>query len=191
MEDRAELVAFMRANSFAVLVTGIGFLVILYARYYMSPADPVPRFFSFLLAFMGSMLGVVRGGREQTLTIALETAPDVPRDEILMRSRSPFLGAKVWNLSPALADELRVDPSSEGVVIADVTPGSPAQSFGFQKGDVVLSVNNQKIAKTAETQAWVPAGPLPRLVHRNAEMPPLNARAPRWMCACVTPVRPR
>ena len=28
-----------------MLVTGIGFLVVLYARYYMSPADPVPRFF--------------------------------------------------------------------------------------------------------------------------------------------------
>ena len=39
---------------FAMLVTGIGFLVVLYARYYMSPSDPVPRFFSFLLAFMGS-----------------------------------------------------------------------------------------------------------------------------------------
>ena len=30
---------------FAMLVTGIGFLVVLYARYYMSPADPVPRFY--------------------------------------------------------------------------------------------------------------------------------------------------
>jgi multicomponent K+:H+ antiporter subunit A len=47
---------------FGVLVTGIGFLVVLYARYYMSPADPVPRFFSFFLAFMGSMLGVVLSG---------------------------------------------------------------------------------------------------------------------------------
>jgi multicomponent K+:H+ antiporter subunit A len=47
---------------FAVLVTGIGFLVVLYARYYMSPDDPVPRFFSFLLAFMGSMLGIVIAG---------------------------------------------------------------------------------------------------------------------------------
>src|ERR1041384_2456657 len=47
---------------FAILVTGIGFLVVLYARYYMSPADPVPRFFSFFLAFMGSMLGVVLSG---------------------------------------------------------------------------------------------------------------------------------
>jgi multicomponent K+:H+ antiporter subunit A len=47
---------------FAVLVTGIGLLAIVYARYYMSPQDPVPRFFSFLLAFMGSMLGVVLSG---------------------------------------------------------------------------------------------------------------------------------
>src|SRR5215212_8551666 len=47
---------------FAMLVTGIGFLVMLYARYYMSPADPVQRFFSFLLAFMGAMLGIVLSG---------------------------------------------------------------------------------------------------------------------------------
>ncbi|MCO6440754.1 MAG: monovalent cation/H+ antiporter subunit A [Nitrococcus mobilis] len=47
---------------FSVLVTGIGFLVVLYARYYMSPEDPVPRFFSFLLAFMGAMLGIVLSG---------------------------------------------------------------------------------------------------------------------------------
>ncbi|GAA4325523.1 monovalent cation/H+ antiporter subunit A [Pigmentiphaga soli] len=47
---------------FALMVTGIGLLVVLYARYYMSPEDPVPRFFSFLLAFMGSMLGVVMSG---------------------------------------------------------------------------------------------------------------------------------
>ncbi len=47
---------------FSMLVLGIGSLVVLYARYYMSPADPVPRFFSFLLAFMGAMSGVVLSG---------------------------------------------------------------------------------------------------------------------------------
>ncbi|HEX8664288.1 MAG TPA: monovalent cation/H+ antiporter subunit A [Beijerinckiaceae bacterium] len=47
---------------FAMLVTGIGLLVVIYARYYMSPADPAPRFFSFLLAFMGAMLGIVLSG---------------------------------------------------------------------------------------------------------------------------------
>ncbi|HWJ68434.1 MAG TPA: monovalent cation/H+ antiporter subunit A [Sphingobium sp.] len=47
---------------FAVLVLGIGALVVLYTRYYMSSEDPIPRFFSFLLAFMGSMLGMVLSG---------------------------------------------------------------------------------------------------------------------------------
>ena len=47
---------------FAMLVTGIGTLVAVYARYYMSPTDPVPRFFSFFLAFLGAMLGIVLSG---------------------------------------------------------------------------------------------------------------------------------
>jgi len=47
---------------FALMVTVIGVLVVMYARYYMSPKDPVPRFFSFFLAFMGAMLGVVLSG---------------------------------------------------------------------------------------------------------------------------------
>lgn len=47
---------------FSLLVLGIGTLVALYARYYMSPQDPVPRFFSFFLAFMGAMLGLVISG---------------------------------------------------------------------------------------------------------------------------------
>ena len=47
---------------FALLVSVIGALVVFYARYYLSPADPVPRFFSFLLAFMGAMLGIVLSG---------------------------------------------------------------------------------------------------------------------------------
>ncbi|OLS58970.1 monovalent cation/H+ antiporter subunit A [Pseudomonas putida] len=47
---------------FSLLVLGIGTLVSLYARYYMSPQDPVPRFFAFFLAFMGAMLGLVISG---------------------------------------------------------------------------------------------------------------------------------
>ena len=57
---------------FAMLVTGIGALVVLYARYYMSPADPVPRFFSFLLAFMGAMLGIVLSGNLIQLVVFWE-----------------------------------------------------------------------------------------------------------------------
>ncbi|MBL7250961.1 monovalent cation/H+ antiporter subunit A [Alloalcanivorax marinus] len=44
---------------FALLVLGIGLLVILYARYYLSAKEKAGRFYAFLLLFMGAMLGVV------------------------------------------------------------------------------------------------------------------------------------
>ncbi len=57
---------------FLVLITGIGLLVVLYARYYMSSDDPIPRFFAFLLSFMGSMLGIVLSGNVILLSIFWE-----------------------------------------------------------------------------------------------------------------------
>lgn len=44
---------------FALLILGIGLLVILYARYYLAERDPVGRFYAFLLLFMAAMLGIV------------------------------------------------------------------------------------------------------------------------------------
>jgi len=44
---------------FALLITGIGALVVLYSAWYLDRKDPAPRFFTFLLLFMGAMLGVV------------------------------------------------------------------------------------------------------------------------------------
>ena len=57
---------------FSVLITGIGLLVVLYARYYMSADDPIPRFFAFLLSFMGSMLGIVISGNVILLSMFWE-----------------------------------------------------------------------------------------------------------------------
>jgi S1-C subfamily serine protease len=68
------------------------------------------------------------------------------------------MGATVANLSPALADELRLDAQAEGVVITEVADGSTAQSIGFQKGDVVVSVNNEKINKPADLERVATAG---------------------------------
>src|SRR5690349_22189414 len=56
----------------ATLVTVIGALVSLYARYYMSPEDPVARFYSFFLAFMGAMLGLVSSGNMVQLVVFWE-----------------------------------------------------------------------------------------------------------------------
>ena len=97
-------------------------------------------------------LGVLRGGREQAVTIALQSAPETPRDEIVIRSRSPFSGVKIANLSPALADELQVRNAEEGVVIVDVDSGSYASNLGFQRGDVIQEVNGERIMKTRDLE---------------------------------------
>ena len=97
-----------------------------------------------------AQLGVVRAGRETKLAIALETAPETPREEVVIQARSPFMGVKIANISPALADEMRLEASAEGVVVLDVAQGSLAQSLGFQRGDVIAQVNDEKIARTRD-----------------------------------------
>jgi Do/DeqQ family serine protease len=105
-----------------------------------------------------AQLGILRQGRSMTLPIALQSLPDSPRQEVQIKARSPFTGATVASLSPALADELRLDAETEGVVITEVTDGSAAQSLGFQKGDIVVSVNNEKINKPLDLERVTNAG---------------------------------
>jgi len=57
---------------FALIIAVLGGLIVLYARYYMSPQDPVPRFFSFFQLFMGAMLGVVLSGNLIQLVVFWE-----------------------------------------------------------------------------------------------------------------------
>ena len=57
---------------FAMLVSGMGALVIVYARYYLSADDPAARFYSLLLGFMGAMLGVVASGNLVQLVVFWE-----------------------------------------------------------------------------------------------------------------------
>jgi Do/DeqQ family serine protease len=99
-----------------------------------------------------AQIDVQRGGKTVKLTIPLETAPDTGRDEIVIKTRSPFQGAKVANISPAIAEELRLDANTEGVVVTDLSDDATAASVGFQKGDIIVAVNNQKIAKTSDLE---------------------------------------
>ena len=44
---------------FATLILGIGLLIIIYARYYLSREDPMGQFYAYLLLFQGAMVGIV------------------------------------------------------------------------------------------------------------------------------------
>jgi S1-C subfamily serine protease len=99
-----------------------------------------------------SQIDVQRSGKTLKLTLSLETAPDIGRNEIVLTGRSPFQGAKVANISAAVADELHLDADTEGVVVIDLTDGGTAASLGFQKGDIIVAVNSQKILKTSDLE---------------------------------------
>ncbi|MBP6738317.1 MAG: monovalent cation/H+ antiporter subunit A, partial [Rhodobacteraceae bacterium] len=57
---------------FAVLILGIGLLIILYARFYLSGADPMGRFLTYLMLFQGAMLGIVLSGNLLILVVFWE-----------------------------------------------------------------------------------------------------------------------
>ncbi|MFG1392832.1 Do family serine endopeptidase [Xanthobacter agilis] len=96
-------------------------------------------------------LGLNRGGRNESVVVVLESAPETPpREAVQLRARSPFGGATIVNLSPAVAEELRVDGAASGVVIAEIADGTPAAQAGFKPGDVIVEVNGEKIARTRE-----------------------------------------
>ena len=57
---------------FALMVLAIGGLVVMYARYYLSEREDAPKFFAYLLLFMGAMLGMVIAGNLLLLAIFWE-----------------------------------------------------------------------------------------------------------------------
>jgi multicomponent K+:H+ antiporter subunit A len=57
---------------FALLVLAIGGLIVMYARYYLSSHDSAPRFFAYLMLFMGAMLGMVVAGNLLMLVVFWE-----------------------------------------------------------------------------------------------------------------------
>lgn len=84
------------ALMFAMLVLGIGALVVLYAAYYLDPKDPPARFFSFLLLFMGAMLGVVLADNLVLLVVFWE-----------LTSLSSFLLIGYWHADPLKGKDAR------------------------------------------------------------------------------------
>lgn len=97
---------------------------------------------------------ISENGSSREIALKLERAPETqPRDERLIEGRNPFAGAVVANLSPRLADELRMPTSLQGVVITEINRGSPAARIGLEPKDIVRSVNGTAIdsSKTLES----------------------------------------
>jgi Do/DeqQ family serine protease len=115
-----------------------------------------PNGFNYRIATKGvggtAKLVYLRGGKEQAVELALVAAPETtPRDQRELSGKSPFAGATVANLSPALVEELGYQGKRrKGVLITAVEQGSAAAGVGFRKGDVVVEVNGQAVGSTQQ-----------------------------------------
>lgn len=118
-----------------------------------------PEAFHYRLATTGVdstvNFGLVRKGQKMELPVHLIAPPeDPPRQKTLVKGVNPLGGAEIENISPAVNEELGLHNLDHGVIVSDVKGGA-AGNIGLQPGDVILSINDSKIADVAAALAAV------------------------------------
>jgi Do/DeqQ family serine protease len=117
-------------------------------------------------------IAVRRAGGEQAMNVRAEAAPTTPaRDEQVIAGRNPFQGATVVNLSPAVAEEIGIDPFGKtGVMVTKAAEGA-ARQLGVQPGDIIRAVNGREIKSVHDlTNAVVQPAPVWQFtIERNGQ----------------------
>lgn len=97
---------------------------------------------------------ILRNGTRQTVEITLGERPSeqalmgplsVPNQPIPQGQGIEKFGLKVQAVTPEIARQLNLPSTAEGVVVAEVQPGSRAFWAGLQVGDLVIEINRQPI----------------------------------------------
>jgi serine protease Do len=113
-------------------------------------------------------LTVLRGGQKKDLPITVAKRPDEEaiargdlggeedqgEDSPASKKGSEKLGMRVSPLTPEIARELGAE-SDQGVVVAAVTPGGPADKAGVRRGDIVLELNRKPVARVEDMVSGV------------------------------------
>ena len=117
-------------------------------------------------------LEIIRGGRRQTVNVQVGQRPTEEElakqlggedDQGLNPEQSPAtpgstaLGLSLQQLTPQIARTLNLPTGARGVVVATVDPNSDASDKGLQRGDLIISVNQQLVTSPAQVQAAVDA----------------------------------
>ncbi len=118
-------------------------------------------------------LGIWRKKRKTVIRIDLEAPPETPpRNVTELNGRSPFNGAVVANMSPALAEELNMDSLKAGVVVLRVRRGSVADRINLRPGDMILSINNKNVERVNRLRKMTirPRNMWRLIIRRNARV---------------------
>jgi S1-C subfamily serine protease len=85
----------------------------------------------------------------QTVSLRVALPPDDARNETTIGGANPMQGARVANITPALADEMQMDMMA-GVVVLAIADASQAERFGFEQGDIIRQINGARIETVAQ-----------------------------------------
>jgi Do/DeqQ family serine protease len=89
--------------------------------------------------------------------LELIAAPEtVAREQTDIAGVTPLAGAKIANLSPAVAEELNLPAISEGVAIVEASAG-PAARY-FRKGDIIRIINGAPVNSVADVRGALAEG---------------------------------
>jgi Do/DeqQ family serine protease len=100
----------------------------------------------------------LRNGVQRAVRATLAAPPGTTKAELLaVGGRNPFTGAQVAQLSPALAEQLRLDPfqARDGVLVYSVPPRTIARQVGFQPGDIIREINGAPIRTPKDLEAAI------------------------------------
>jgi Do/DeqQ family serine protease len=94
------------------------------------------------------------GGPAHDVAVTLGFPPETPPRQLTAAAgRNPLTGAKVENLSPAVAVDLQLDLMEKGVVVASVAEGTISANQGFRTGDIIRTVNGTSIGSVGQLQS--------------------------------------
>jgi Do/DeqQ family serine protease len=97
-------------------------------------------------------LTVLRNKKPVAVALPLIAAPRPDRNDAKnLSGNHPLDGARISNILPSVADEYNLE-ETDGVVVTSVRDGSTAQTFGFQPGDVIAAIGNDKVANVADAE---------------------------------------
>ncbi len=139
-----------------------------------------------LVNLKGEVVGIntAISGRAQNIGFAIpvNTAREVARALIEEgRVERPSIGIAMIELTPQLARHIGLSETTEGVVVAQVMPGSPADRAGFREGDVIRKVDGQAITEARTIQEMVRSRPINSTfrfeVLRNGDTRTVTARS--------------
>ena len=111
-------------------------------------------------------LKINRGGQERDVTVTLGELPEKSAESAAAGTgeKGPMRGVQVDELTPDIAHELGLKPSTKGVVVAEVDPSSPAADAGLHRGDVIEEINRQPVNSVSDYQRLVRAADNQELV---------------------------